>query len=302
VPEVSVVIPAYNAGHYVPAAVESVLAQTMTDHEVIVVDDGSTDDTAETMTRFGSRVRYLRQANQGVAAARNTGIAEAHGRYIAFLDADDTWFPEKLERQLVALSARTDCRACYSAFLVVDERLSPLGVCRGLRRTATLEDLITRGNVVGSICTVLCDRSLFASAGSFDSTLSQCADWEMWIRLATRTEFLYLDEPLATYRQHAANMSRDPALLERDSIAVLEKSFALPALPNALRRRRRSAFGRNYMVLAGTYFRAGHGRDFLRCAALSLALSPRQGAYLLAFPLRVARRMLNVRARSAKAA
>src|SRR5262245_39908172 len=103
-PNVSVVIPSYNSAAYLPAAIDSVLAQTARDLEVIVVDDGSTDDTPDVVARYGPPVRGIRQANAGVAAARNRGIAEARGRYIAFLDADDTWEPVKLERQLGELS------------------------------------------------------------------------------------------------------------------------------------------------------------------------------------------------------
>jgi glycosyltransferase involved in cell wall biosynthesis len=289
---VSVVIPTYNSARFLGAAIDSVLVQTYRDFEVIVVDDGSTDDTPEVVARFGEAVRYRRQANQGVSEARNRGIAEAQGRYVAFLDADDTWFSGKLDRQTFALTASPHHRACYSSYLAVDEHLQPKGIRRSNRVGSTLEDLLTRGNVVGSVCTVVCERELLAAVGGFDPTLSQCADWEMWVRLATRTEFLYLDEPLVTYRQHASSMSQNPKLLERDSLRVLEKGFGLPGLPGSLTRRRRRALGRNYMVLAGTYFGARQLRGFIRCAAHAVALDPMQAGYLLSFPLRRVRRRL----------
>jgi hypothetical protein len=149
---------------------------------------------------------------------------------------------------------------------------------------------LLRGNVVGNICSVLCERALFAEVGGFDPDLSQCADWDMWIRLATATEFLYLDQPLVNYRQHASNMSRRPDLLERDSLHVLDKGFRLPSVPAALRAQRRAAFGRNYMVLAGTYFHASRYRDSLRCVLRALALEPGQLRYLASFPSRSMRR------------
>src|SRR5271156_2034659 len=99
-PAVSVIIPTYNYGRFVTEAVDSVLAQSYTDHEVIVVDDGSVDDTPERMQPYAERVRYLRQPNQGPSAARNNGIEAARGEYVAFLDADDLWHPRKLEAQL----------------------------------------------------------------------------------------------------------------------------------------------------------------------------------------------------------
>jgi glycosyltransferase involved in cell wall biosynthesis len=291
-PEVSVIIPTYNSSRYLTQAVDSILGQSFKDYEVLVIDDGSTDDTQAVMRRYGSPVRYIHKENGGVSTARNRGIAESRGRYVAFLDADDTWFPDKLERQLRALKENPGYRACYAAFAVCDCDLLPGEVRRSKRRGLAIEDLLSYGNVVGTPSTVLCERSLFEATGSFDIEMSQCADWDMWVRLASHTEFLYLDEPLATYRQHEANMSLNAALLERDSMRVLEKGFAAPELASSLRARRRAAFARNYMVLAGTYFQARQYRDFARCAARSLALDIKQGAYLVAFPVRLVSRLL----------
>jgi hypothetical protein len=113
----------------------------------------------------------------------------------------------------------------------------------------------------------------------------------MWVRIAGQTEFLYLDLPLATYRQHGTNMSRDARLLERDSMRVLEKGFSTPGLDETLRARRRAALARNYMVLAGTYFHAGCYGDFARCAARSVAMDSRQLVRLTGFPVRALRRL-----------
>lgn len=284
-PEVSVVIPAYNAQAYLGSALDSVFAQTFRDFEVVVVDDGSTDGTPRVAAAYGDTLQYFRQANAGVACARNRGIEASGARYIAFLDADDTWLPEKLERQLSHLARSPQHQACYSAHAVVAEDMRPLRLSRSRRSASLLEDLILRGNVIGSVCTVLCERSLFDEVGGFDTALSQCADWDMWIRLATRTDFLYLDEALATYRQHAFNMSRNAPLYERDVRLLLDKAFSMP-LPASVRARRAEAWGRAYMVLAGTYFHAGQYRDFLRCAHRAVLFHPRQMAYLLRYPLR----------------
>jgi glycosyltransferase involved in cell wall biosynthesis len=285
-PVVSVVIPAYNAARFLPDALDSVLAQTFRDLEVLVIDDGSTDATPETLARYRSPVRCIRQSNAGVSTARNRGIAEACGRYVAFLDADDTWMPHRLENQMKALAQHPECGACFSAFTFVREDLTPLAVSRREHGAASLAELLLHGNVVGSGSTVLCLRAVFDAAGAFDPALSQCADWDMWVRLAARTDFLYLDEPLATYRQHATNMSRDAARLERDSLRVLERGFAMPGLPPSVLSRERTAYARNYMVLAGCYFHARRCRDFVRCAALAVAMDPRQVCHLVGFPLR----------------
>lgn len=291
-PEISVIIPTYNSSRYVTQAVDSVLAQTFDDLEVIVIDDGSTDDTESVMSRYSSPVRYIKQTNGGVSRARNHGIEESRGRYVAFLDADDTWFPNKLEKQMEAIRSQPSYHVCYSAFLIVDSNLAPIEVNRSKRQRTALEDLLMCGNVVGSICTVIYERSLFSKVGGFDPVLSQCADWDMWVRLAAETDFLYVDEPLVTYRQHETNMSRNAPLLEKDSLLVLEKGFGMSNLPDALKARQREAFARNYMVLAGTYFHAHMYKDFLRCATRSMTMDFRQALYLAAFPFRVASRLI----------
>lgn len=286
-PEVSVIIPTYNSAHFLPAAVDSVLAQTFRDFEVLVIDDGSTDETAKVMHRYGDPVRDIRQANGGVAVARNRGIAMARGRFVAFLDADDHWHPNKLEHQLAALAGhRGRYQACFTAYHLVSRNPVPLGVHRAQAIGKTLNALLTRGNVVGTPSTVLVERSLFQTAGAFDPKLSQCADWDMWVRLAKQTEFLYIDEPLVYYRQHEGNMSRNVSLLEKDSLRVLEKGFAMADLPDGLRASRRTALARNYTVLAGSYFRAGAFRDWARCSLHALALDPCQVGYMLAYPTR----------------
>jgi hypothetical protein len=114
----------------------------------------------------------------------------------------------------------------------------------------------------------------------------------MWVRMATVTEFVYLDEPLVTYRKHGSNMSRDPNLLERDSVAVLEKAFGLSTVSSRLKSQRREALGRNYRVLAGTYFHTGRYHDCFRCIMRAVKLSPRQLGYLAAFPYRAVARLI----------
>ena len=280
--DVSVVIPAYNAAHYIASAIESALAQTTAPREIIVIDDGSTDDTRAIVERFGGDVRYVIQQNRGVSAARNNGIDQSRSKYVAFLDADDTWLPVKIERQIAALNAAQG-RASYTAHLVVDDRSKPLFVNRSERHLTSISDLLTKGNVVGSPSSVLCERSLFAEVGKFDTAFSLCADWEMWIRIATVTEFVPVDEPLVKYRVHGDNMSLDVSLLEDDSLRTLRKGFALAALPPAVRGRRRTSFAHNYMVLAGSYARAQRPLHGLRCALESLVRDPRQTRELLAY-------------------
>lgn len=283
---ISVVTPAFNAALYLGQAIDSVLAQSISDIELIVVDDGSTDDTARIVASYGSRVRYICQANQGVAVARNRGLEACRGDLVAFLDADDTWMPDKIKRQLDALTGAPHVRMCYTARLVTDRDLKPISMELSPRKASALEDLLLLGNVVGSPSSPLIERSLLREVGGFDPAYSHCADWELWIRLARKTEFLYLPEPLVTYRQHERNMSREIATLERESRNLLEAVFNDPETPPAMRSLRARSMGRNWMVLAGAYFNARRYADFGRCTARALLMDPSQVKRLLTFPHR----------------
>jgi glycosyltransferase involved in cell wall biosynthesis len=285
-PAVSVIIPTYNTARFLVQAIDSVLAQSLRDFEIIVVDDGSTDDTRSILRRYGDAIRTVHQANLGVSAARNAGIAASRGRLVAFLDADDVWSPVKLDRQFSGLAASPGYRACYTALEVVDSDLRTVGVNWSIRRGSTLEDLLLSGNVVGTPSSVICDRELLAGGGGFDPALSYSADWDLWVRLSAHTEFLYLHEPLVKYRQHEGAMSQDASLIERDNLRLLEKSFGMSNLPASIRRRRRQAFGRNYRVLSGIYLKARRPAQAIRCAARAIVMDPRQAGYIAGFPLR----------------
>lgn len=283
-PQVSVVIPAYNAAQYVADAVDSVLRQSMRDFELIVVDDGSTDGTSSVLARFNRQLRTVFQENRGVSAARNRGIAESRGKYVAFLDADDVWATTKLERQLHALAQSTGTRACYTAHLLVDEQRVPLRVHPSRRASTAIDDLLVFGNVIGSPSSVMCDAELLRQIGGFDEAFSLCADWELWLRVAAHTDFLYVDEPLVEYRVRSGSMSSDIGKLERESLVILARGFA--ARPKG-DNRRASSYAYNYMVLAGSYLRARRYGAAARCALQSLARDPRQAGQLFSFAERL---------------
>jgi glycosyltransferase involved in cell wall biosynthesis len=285
-PQVSIIIPTYNSATYLKQAIDSVLAQTHRDFEILVIDDGSTDDTADLMNGYGAAVRYLRQPNHGVATARNRGIEESRGEYVAFLDADDVWLPDKLERQIEALEQYPGRGACYTDFFVVAPDLTVQTRISHAQQGHTFEALLLKGNVVGTPSSVICRREDVRQVGGFDPSFSYGADWEMWIRLASVTEFVHVREPLVLYRQHDGNMSRNIALLEDDSVRLLAKGFATEGISQELCRKKQKALARNYLVLAGSYFHAGDYLDSFRCARKAVRLDFHQAAYILAFPLR----------------
>lgn len=228
-PTVSVVIPAYNAARWIEETLQSVFAQDYPDYEVIVVDDGSTDNTAEVVDRF-PQVRCIRKPNGGQASARNVGIRAAQGQYIAFLDADDLWLPEKLRVQMEHLQ-KTGLAWVYSDVLAFDGQTGkPLFASSKWYR-------LYDGDIAAQLL-LLCfissplivERSVFDEVGFFDEALllRNREDWEMWLRIAARYPVGLIRRPLAGYRVHSTSStgSEDPARIFASELAVVEMTCA----------------------------------------------------------------------------
>ena len=200
---VSVVIPAYNYGQFVTEAVESALNQTYRPLEVIVVDDGSTDDTRERLAPYLDRIRYVYQGNMGLSAARNTGIRHAKGEWVALLDADDLWHPRKTDVQLgvagidpsIGLVGSPDCTD-----------MPPELPDSPASRAIGVDDCLFGEPVSGS--SALVRRNVFAAIGGFDESLRSAEDRDMWLRLAVTTRGVQVSTPCWRYREHAGQMSR----------------------------------------------------------------------------------------------
>jgi glycosyltransferase involved in cell wall biosynthesis len=208
-PLVSVVIPTYNRAATIGRALDSVIRQTHRPLEIIVVDDGSTDDTLGAVDRHGCTVPLTVLAlghNEGAAAARNQGIALAHGDFIAFLDSDDEWSPDKIARQLAALNAAgLEFGAGYTGIASYTED----GTLCGMSRAVADGDLrlaLLNHNLVGSTSCVIARRTLLQQLGGFERSLASCQDWELWIRLAGHTRFACVPEPLTLL--HIARQGR----------------------------------------------------------------------------------------------
>ena len=268
-PNVSVVIPAYNAKGFIADAVRSVVDQTYRDFEVIVVDDGSTDGTVTELAAFGDRVRVHQQANQGVAAARNAGAAMARGGWIAFLDADDLWLPHKLERQLAAGAAPmtfTD-RLNIGARGDLPEVQSEVTRMHG-GDVFTL--LLGEGNFITNT-SVMMRRALFETMGGFYTGLNGTEDWDLWIRIAERHEIGFVDEPLVRYRFHPGGLSRNFAKMGRERLQVIARALDLPRGRALDWRARRRIWAETWRTNAYEAGRAGARtqalRDYARAAA-----------------------------------
>lgn len=225
IPTVSVIIPCYNHGHYLPHAVRSVLAQTFTDWEAIIVDDGSTDDTRQVAAQFTDpRIRYIYQENRGLSGARNTGIAAARGELIALLDADDMWEPEFLARMVAALQETPTAAAAYCGFRWMDAIGNPLkqSVLRVVPPERFYEELLYQGSWI-SACSVVVRAAAYREAGPFDESLQACEDYDMWLRMAKPMQFIGVPEVLVFYRRAGVNMSDDVERMSDALTTVLEK-------------------------------------------------------------------------------
>jgi glycosyltransferase involved in cell wall biosynthesis len=226
-PSISVVIPTYNMARYLGRAIQSVLDQTFTDFELIVVDDGSDDDTPELMKDIllDSRVRYAKQENLGLPSARNTGIEAARGKYIAFLDADDFWCKEKLERQFNTLEENPHVGVVYCGSMFVDEagELLPHRWLSPPSEFTLYEELLYANVVEGSGSSVLVRKECFEDVGLFDEALRGCEDQDMWRRLAEKYNFQFIDEPLVKIRVHPASMQAKEHEMALAQLRYLEK-------------------------------------------------------------------------------
>jgi len=225
---VSLIIATFNHARFLGAAIDSALAQTLGAVDVIVVDDGSTDDTPAVLARYAGRVRVLRQPNRGLAAARNAGLAAARGTYVAFLDADDVMAPTKLAAQLEMLERSPTIGWTYCDVLIetVATRTTVTASERfgyGARALdGWLFPELIHGNFIPAIAPMI-RRTALDAAGGFDERLTALEDWDMWLRLSLIAEARYTPAVLVTYRIRPGGMSEDRARMDRNRFCVLDK-------------------------------------------------------------------------------
>ena len=259
--DVSVIIPTRNRAGLIGEAIESALAQTVLPVEVIVIDDGSSDNTCEVVGKYGDQVLYIRREGQGEPTASNTGIRAARGRYVARLDDDDLWLPDKLEAQSAALRRVPDAAlvfgrmesfrpdgsihevwpdaelpGCEPVPPAVDDEDAVYLCGPQFVRTLLRRDLIPHSSV-------LVRRDVLVESGGYDEALPYCDDWDLWIRIALAGHrIVYVSRTLYRYRLHGGNMSRRMRILKEMEFRVILKTLQNPALPADMRPQlRRSA-------------------------------------------------------------
>jgi glycosyltransferase involved in cell wall biosynthesis len=227
-PLVSVIIPNYNHTRFIPGAIQSVLAQTYSRYEIIVVDDGSTDDSREVVARFGEKVRYIWQENQGLAGARNTGIRAAGGELIGLLDADDEWHPNYLEEMVSFSGEYPDATVfyCMARCMDVEGCDLPQFVGGPPVDSNTLHQVLLRANFIIP-STVLFRRMAIVEFGCFDANLRSCEDWDLWLRLLPMEKIVGTSKCLVRYRVHGSSLSTDVEGMHAATKKVIEKHFGM---------------------------------------------------------------------------
>jgi glycosyltransferase involved in cell wall biosynthesis len=270
-PLVSVIIPTYNRGWIVKNAIVSVLNQDFTDFELIVIDDGSTDNTAEVLQAIAGTFTVIRQDNQGVSAARNRGIRESGGRLIAFLDSDDAWLPQKLSAQVDFFSRQPHALICQTEEIWIrnGKRVNPG------KRHSKLSGMIFEPSLhlcLVSPSAVMIRRRLFAEVGLFDETLPACEDYDLWLRISRQHPIYLIDKPLIVKNGgHDDQLSKTAALdkyriqsitslLESGTINAEQRKAALAVLKNKIavyqegcRKRGRLQEVKQYQTLADRF-------------------------------------------------
>ena len=258
---VSVVIPSYNSAHHITETLESVFNQTYQPREIIVVDDGSTDDTRSVLEKYRDRIIYVYQKNAGEPAARNTGIRRASGDFIAFLDADDLWLPNKLELQMDYFEKRPEVALVYTDMKQFDENgITHESIKEWLKMSPPSGYIFPQlfAETLFGSGTVVFRKSSVEKVGFFDETFFVGSDYEMWLRMARHFKFGYVDEPLMMYRHHASMATRGLGRSLQNGVPwegkVINKILAL--YPEAEKELGRSAVRRRR---ARPYFYLGVG-------------------------------------------
>ena len=259
-PRISVVVPAYNAAVYLPHAIDSVLAQTYPDWEIVIVDDGSTDNTCAVVDSYRptlqDKLQYIHQPNRGVSAARNTGIRAARGQFIALLDGDDVWLPHRLERGLKALDADSAAGLVHARVARIDTQGAVTGQLK-------VEPNYLSGRIAHFIytrrahlicTTVVFRKSCLEAAGWFDEAMRTTEDRDLWFRIALRYKVAYINEVLAYYRLSPSSTTANLDLLLKWQLYFVVKHHKSGA---ATRLERLQALGNIYRELGDSLFRSG---------------------------------------------
>lgn len=267
--KVSIIIPTFNRRDYITIALDSVRVQTYKDYEIIIIDDGSSDDTKEVLKPYQENVRYFYQDNRGIPATRNKGIREAKGDFIAFLDSDDHWLPEKLERQI-------ECFSKHPHYGMVATRCScttPEGKFLKKNRPGKSGWILTdlfKANFIRTSSAMI-KKECLEEIGLFDESLPECEEYDLWLRIAKQYPIGFIDEPLTVYTDNPQGVSTDSLAGRLQRLKVLEKDYLKECIPQALYRKRLAS---NYHYVGRHYLKQGEKREGKKYLKHAITLDP----------------------------
>jgi glycosyltransferase involved in cell wall biosynthesis len=235
-PLVSVIVPTYQNGQYLCQAIESILRQTWKDLEIIVVDDGSTDNTSEVLKTYEGKIKILTQPNSGTAAARNAGIKVSQGKFIAFLDADDIWLEGKLEQQMPIFDKKPQVGLVFSDMYNFDGESKKGRAFQLVKpKSGWVESDLFQSDFV-PMPTVIIRHECLDTIGLFDETLHYCEDYDLWLRICRSWELDFINEPLALYRLSQGQKSKNRRRMVDDTIQIKRKAISENAILKTLPR------------------------------------------------------------------
>ena len=252
-PTISVIVPAYNAERTILETITSVQQQTFSDFELIVINDGSTDRTLELLNTVNDpRLKVFSYANGGLSAARNRGISQASGEFIAYLDADDLWTADKLELQLAALQQYPESGVAYSWNYCMDEQGKSFYADPPIFATDQVYAQLLMDNFIVNGSNCLIRRQAVESVGEFDPEVAGSADWDYWLRLALHWPFVVVPKHQVFYRISSGSMSANVEFMERCNLRVIEKTFQ--SAPPEMQSLKNQSLARSYRYIAHMYW------------------------------------------------
>ena len=261
-PVISVIIPTYNRKKFIPYAVDSVLNQSFSDFELIIIDDGSTDGTDEYIKSLkDNRIKYIYQQNAGNHAARNTGLKIAKGKYIALLDSDDMWLPEKLMRQKAVLDEKIEYGLVYCGSLTIDSENNLTGLKPIINHSGKVFDKMLMTNFLYNGSNVLFRRKCLEKVGNFNTNLSRMLDWDFYLRFSLYYKFFCLDEYLVKYRVHDDSLSKNFIAYEQSGLMILDNIFATPNLSENYKNLKNKAYARRFRYMGIRYLENNKMKD-----------------------------------------
>ncbi len=251
---VSIIIPAYNAQKYIRETIQSVLDQTYSNWELIIVNDGSNDNTEEIVERFNDpRLRYFKQPNAGVSTSRNNGLEMSKGEYIAFLDADDIWLPDNLSEKITFLEHHQDCGLVHGDTQVINEKSEKQKIIYQGKSGWILDDLLLwNGCCIPAPSSILIQRNIIKKTGNWDPQLSTAADQEFFFRVAKNFKIGRIPKVLSLYREHTENMHLNIDRLEKEYILTYIKAEKYGLFKSYIFKKK--CFSNLYFIIAGSWW------------------------------------------------